>query len=169
MKAQNIEDLLYIGMTYVLDFEQKFAQFSTKMADAASEPEVKDVFEKTTTQSKKYAERVQSAFSKLGKQSKVEDNHVADAMIREVEGMLSNTERGPVRDAALIVAFNQQQAFRVASYGSLRSYAEVIGKRDAVQELQQTLEETKAGDEKLTKIGEQKVNPKAKDVNAVAA
>lgn len=169
MKAQSIEDLLYIGMTYVLDFEQKFSQFANKMADAASEPEVKDVFQKTTTQSQKYGERVQAAFGKLGKQSKTEDNHIADAMIREVEGMISNTEQGPVRDAALIVAFNQQQAYRVASYGSLSSYAKLIGKSDAVKDLDQSLEESKAGDKKLTDIGEQKVNPKAKDANTVAA
>ena len=169
MKAQSIDDLLYMGMTYILDFEQKFSQFAGKMAGGASDPEVKEIFQKTTTQSQKYAERVQSVFGKLGKQVKTEDNHIADAMIREVEGMFSNTEQGPVRDAALIVAFNQQQAYRVASYGSLRSYAQLLGKGDAVQELQQTLDEAKAGDEKLTQIGEQKINPKAKDAHAVAA
>ena len=156
-------------MSYVLDFEQKFAKQAGTMAEAASEPEVKEMFEKTQTQSQKYAERVQSAFGKLGKQAKTENNHIADAMIREVEGMISNTESGAVRDAALIVAFNQQQAYRVASYGSLRSYAEVIGKEDAVHELQQSLEESKAGDEKLTQIAKQTVNPKAKEAQAVAA
>ena len=169
MKAQSIEDLMYIGMTYVLDFEQKFSQHAGKMAQAASEPEVKETFQKTVTQSQKYAERVRAALQKLGKQAKTEDNHIANAMIREVEGMISNTEPGAVRDAALIVAFNQQQAYRVASYGSLSSYAKLIGKQDAVKELEQSLEESKAGDEKLTKVAEQKVNPKAKDAHAVAA
>ncbi len=169
MAMQNINDLLLTGMSYTLDFEQKFAQFASKMADATTEPEVKEVFEKTTTQSKKYADRIESAYKKLGKPSKTEDNHIADAMIREVEGMIANTDKGAVRDAALIVAFNQQQAYRVSSYGSLRSYAKVIGKEDAVQELQQSLDEAKAGDEKLTQIAEQKVNLKAKEADAVAA
>lgn len=169
MKAQSIEDLMYIGMTYVLDFEQKFTQEAGKMAQAATEPEVKDVFEKTVTQSQKYAQRVQDAFSKLGRPSKTEQNHIADAMITEVEGMISNTDAGPVRDAALIVAFNQQQAFRVASYGSMRSYAQLIGKQDAVHDLDQSLQESKTGDEKLTQIAEQTVNPKARDAQAVAA
>ena len=169
MKAQSIEDLMEIGMSYVLDFEQKFAKQAGTMAQAATEPEVKEMFEKTTTQSQKYAERVQAAFQALGKQGKTEDNHIANAMIREVEGMISNTEAGPVRDAALIVAFNQQQAYRVASYGSLSSYAKLIGKQDAVKELDQSLQESKTGDEKLTQIAEEKVNPKAKDAGAVAA
>jgi ferritin-like metal-binding protein YciE len=169
MKVQNVEDLMYVGMTYVLDFENRLSAGAQTMAQAASDPQVKEMFEKSVTQGRKYAERVQSAFGKLGKQQQTNENHLAIAMVREVQGMISNTDQGPVRDAALIVAFNQQQAYRVASYGSLRHYAELIGKQDAVQELQQSLEEAKAGDEKLTLIGEQKINPRARDANAVAA
>ena len=161
MKVQNIEDLLFVGMTYVLDAEQKLSQEARKMADAANDPEVKEMFEKSVTQGQKYAERVQSAFQKIGKRAETAENHLAEAMVHEVEGMISNTEKGPVRDAALIVAFNQQQAYRVASYGSLRHYAELIGKNDAVSEFQQSLDEAKAGDEKLTRIGENKVNRQA--------
>ena len=169
MKSHSVEDLMYVGMTYVLDFEQKFAKQAEKMATAASESEVKDVFQKTTTQSKKYAERVEAAFGKLGKSVKTENNYIADAMIQEVDNMISNTEEGPVRDAALIVAFNQQQAYRVSTYGSLSSYAKLLGKQDAVSDLQESLEESKTGDKKLTEIAEKTVNPKAKEVQPVAA
>lgn len=161
MKIQNVQDLLYVGMTYVLDAEKQLSQEARKMADASNDPEVKEVFEKSVTQGNKYAERIQSAFAKIGKSVDTNDNHITKAMVEEVENMISNTEKGPVRDAALIVAFNQQQAYRVASYGSLRSYAELIGKSDAVSDLQQSLDEAKAGDEKLTQIGEQKVNKQA--------
>ena len=64
MKAQNVEDLMYIGMTYILDFEQKISQAAGKMAEATTEPEVKEIFQKTTTQSQKYAERLQASFKK---------------------------------------------------------------------------------------------------------
>ncbi len=161
MKMQNIEDLLTIGMTYVLDAENQLSAEASKMAEAANDSEVKEIFEKSVTQGKKYAERVQAAFGKLGKPVQTNDNHITNAMVKEVEGMISNSEKGPVRDAALIVAFNQQQAYRVASYGSLKSYAEVIGKGDAVSELQQSLEESKAGDEKLTNLAESKINQQA--------
>lgn len=167
MKVQNIEDLMYVGMTYVLDAEKQLSAEARKMAEASNDSEVKDIFEKSVTQGEKYAERVQAAFGKIGKQVSTEDNHIAKAMVGEVENMIANTEKGPVRDAALIVAFNQQQAYRVASYGSLRHYAELLGKQDAVSELQQSLEEAKSGDEKLTKIGENKINQQA--ANPVAA
>ena len=161
MKMQSIDDLLYTGMTYVLDFEQQISKEAGKMSQAATDPEVKEMFQKSVTQGQKYAERVQSAFSKLGAKPDTNDNHIAKAMINEVEDMISNTDASAVRDAALIVAFNQQQAYRVASYGSLASYAKVLGKNDAVSELQQSLDESKQGDEKLTNIAETRINQQA--------
>ena len=161
MKMQSIDDLLYTGMTYVLDFEQQISKEAGKMAQAATDPEVKEMFQKSVTQGQKYAERLQAAFSKIGAKPDTNDNHLAKAMINEVENMISNTDASPVRDAALIVAFNQQQAYRVASYGSLTSYAKVLAKNDAVSELQQSLDESKQGDEKLTNIAETRINKQA--------
>lgn len=161
MKMQSIDDLLYTGMTYVLDFEQRIAKEAEKMAEASTDPDVKDFFQKSGTQGQKYADRIEAAFGKIGARPDTNKNHIAIAMIDEVENMISNTDASPVRDAALITAANQQQLYRVASYGSLRSYARLIGKDDAVADLQQSLDECKAGDEKITGIGENKVNPKA--------
>ena len=162
MKMQNIQDLMVNGMTYVLDFEEKIAQAAPKMAEASTEPELKELFQKTQTKSQEYAKKVEGAFEKLGKPVERNENYIAAAMIKEVEGMISETEAGPVRDAALIVAANQQQMFRVASYGSLAHYAELIGKQDAASDLRESLEDSKSGDEKFTQIGEQKVNQQAK-------
>ena len=161
MKMQSIDDLLYTGMTYVLDFEQRISKEAEKMAEASTDSEVKDFFEKSGTQGQKYAERIEAAFSKIGAKPDTNKNHIAVAMIDEVENMISNTDASPVRDAALITAANQQQLYRVASYGSLRSYAKLIGKEDAVADLQQSLDECKAGDAKITAIGEKNVNPEA--------
>lgn len=87
---------------------------------------------------------------------------IAKAMIHEVEDVISNTDRDPVRDAALIVAANQQQMYRVASYGCMRTYAELIGKQDIAQDFKQSLEDSKNGDEKFTHIAETQVNQQAK-------
>ncbi len=132
------------------------------MAEASTEPELKELFQKTQTKSQEYPKKVEGAFEKLGKPVERNENYIAAAMIKEVEGMISETEAGPVRDAALIVAANQQQMFRVASYGSLAHYAELIGKQDAAGDLRESLEDSKSGDEKFTQIGEQKVNQQAK-------
>ncbi len=170
MKIQSVQQLLTTAMTYVLDFEEKIAEAAPKMADAASDADLKDLFSKTATKSKDYATTVEQAFQKLGEQVHREDNHIANAMVREVEEMIKNTDSGPIRDAALIVAANQQQLFRVASYGSLDGYAKAIGKQDAVRETNQSLEDSKTGDKKFTELAESKINKQAAEAGeAVAA
>ena len=160
-KAQSLRDLMITGMTYVLDFENQVSGEAQKMAQASSDPEVKQVFEQSATKGKEYAQRIQEVFGKLGAPVQTNDNQIAKAMITEVEQMIQNTDQGPVRDAALIVAANQMQHYRIAVYGSLGHYADLIGKSDATQPLTQNLEDSKGGDAKLTKIGEQNVNQKA--------
>lgn len=162
MKLQNVQDLMITGLTYTLDFEEQVGKGAARMADAATNEELKEIFQKTVSKSREYSQKVEQAFQKMGKPVERNQNHVAEAMLREVEGMIANTDPGPVRDAALIVAANQQQMFRVASYGSLTHYAELLGKKDAAQPLEENLKDSKGGDEKLTAIGEQKVNPQAK-------
>lgn len=164
MKIENMQQLMTTAMTYVLDMEDKLAQAAPTMAAASSDAQLKELFSKTATKSKDYAGKVEQAFGALGEQVQRNDNHITDAMIKEVEEMIENTDAGPVRDAALIVAANQQQLFRVASYGSLESYARVLGKLDAVKGLSASLEESKTGDKKFTELAESKINQKA--VNA---
>ena len=168
MKMQSIDDLLYVGLTYVRDFEHQIAEQAAKMAQASSNPELKQAFEKSESKGKEYAQRIDQTFQKLGREAESNDNHIAKAMINEVEQMIKNTEASPVRDAALIVAANQQQLFRVASYGSLAGYAKVIGKSDAVALLKENLDDSKGGDEKLTHLAETQVNEQAAHTAATA-
>ncbi len=162
MKMQSIEDLMITGMTYTLDFEEQAGKAAPKMADAVTDPELKKMFEKTETKAEEYGQRIEETFKKLGKPVQRNDNHIAKAMLTEVENMIKNTDAGPVRDAALIVAANQQQAYRVASYGSLSHYAELLGKQDAAKLLDESVADSKDGDKKFTAIGVNTVNQQAK-------
>ena len=163
MQMQSIADLMENGMTYVLDFERQIAQAAPRMVEAATNPELKELFSKTATKSQEYARRIESALEKLGKTPRMNENHIAKAMLTEVEHMISETQAGAVRDAALIVAANQQQSYRVASYGSLETYAKLIGNPDAAKGLDESLEDAKGGDERFTQLAESKVNPEARN------
>lgn len=164
-KMQTIRDLMITGLTYVLDFEQKVSDQAAKMAKAATNPDAKEVFEKSQTKGKQYAERIEQVFKQLEISVKTNTNEIAKAMITEVENMISNTDEGAVRDAALIVAANQMQHYRVAVYGSLETYAKLVGKNDAADLLKQSLEDSKGGDQKLTSIAEEQVNSQAAQGN----
>lgn len=158
---RTVTDLMVIGLKYTLDFEQKAGKAAKTMAEASQSPEAKQVFEQSVSKSSQYADRISEVFRAVGEKPETEDNHIVDAMLKEVEGMIKSSDEGPVRDAALIVAANQMQHFRVANYGSLKTYAELLGKADAARSLDQNLEDSKGGDEKLTRIAEKTVNPSA--------
>ncbi len=161
MTIKTMHDLLVTAMTYVLDFEHQFAKAAPKMAEASHSPELKELFGKTATKSQHYAQQIEAVFKAIGEPVKTNDNKIATAMVHEVEGMVKETEQGPIRDAALIVAANQQQAFRVASYGSMEAYARASGKTDALKPLQEALKDSKAGDDQFNRIAEKSVNPAA--------
>ncbi len=160
-KMQSINDLMITGLTYLLDFENKASKAAGTMAQATTNPQAKEVFQQSVTKGQQYAQRVEDTFKALNVPVKTNENNIAKAMIAEVENMISNTDASAVRDAALIAAANQMQLYRVASYGSLETYAKLIGKEQAAQALRQNLDDSKGGDEKLTRIAEQTVNPKA--------
>ncbi len=169
MKMQTLDDLLFTGLTYIHDFEQQVSQEASKMAQASSNPELKEMFEKSVTKGQQYAERVQRAITATGKQPDSNGNPIAKAMIEEVENMIANTDASPVRDAALIVAANQQQLYRISAYGSVKSFAEALGESGAFEEMEQNLQDSKNGDEKLTKLAETQVNKEAAQARPVAA
>ncbi len=168
-KIQSVNDLMITGLTYTLDFEQKASKAAKTMADAAQDPQAKEVFEQSVQKSQQYAQRIEQVFQKIGAPVKTNDNQIAEAMITEVQNMIKNTNEGPVRDAALIVAANQMQHYRVSDYGSLATYADLLEKSDAAQGLKQNLDDSKGGDEKLTRIAEQTVNPAAMKASLQAA
>ena len=161
MAMNNISDLMLTGMSYVLDFEEKIAKAATEVSAKASSPKLKELFEKTATKSKDYAHQVEEAFGHLGQKVERNNNPLAEAMIGEMRNMIEHTEAGPVRDAALIVAANQQQQYRVASYGSLQTYAKLIGKQEAVKAMTSALDDSKNGDAKFTDLAEREINPQA--------
>lgn len=161
MKMQSVEDLMVTGLSYVLDFEEKISKQAAKMAEASTDPELREMFRKSVSKGQEYGQKVEQTFSKLGRSVERNDNSLAKAMIEEVENMIANTDASPVRDAALIVAANQMQLYRVAVYGSLETYAKLLGKNDAAEDLKQNLEDSKGGDAKLTKIAEERVNKEA--------
>jgi ferritin-like metal-binding protein YciE len=77
MKLRTVQDLMVTGLTYVLDFEDQVGQQASKMAEAASNPELKEVFQKSVTKSREYGQKVEQAFQKLGQPVQRNQNHIA--------------------------------------------------------------------------------------------
>ncbi len=168
MKLQTVDELFLTGLQYAYDAEKQLTEALPKMAEVSSTPELKQAFEKHLGETKEHVGRAEQIFKAFGKQPETKPNSVLKQMTQEAEQMISNTDKGPVRDAALIVAGNQVEHFEMATYGSLRNYAQLLKKSDVVSLLEKTLQEEKQADAKLTEVGENYVNVQAMQKSAAA-
>ncbi len=169
MQVQSFEDLFITGLQYAYDAEKQLTEALPKMAQASTTPQLREAFQKHLTETQEHVRRAEQIFSALGKQPETKSNTVVQAMRKEADQMISMIETSPLRDAALIVAGNQVEHYEMAAYGSLKNFAEILGNQNCVQLLQQTLEEEKKADAKLTEVGESQVNRQAASRSTASA
>jgi len=169
MKLQSINDLFIHGLKYVYDAEQQLTEALPELAKASTQAELRAAFEHHLQETKEHVTRLQEVFKRLGEQPAANPNTVLKQYRQEAQQLIQNTDASPVRDAALIVAGNQVEHYEIACYGSLRTYAQLLGKNDIVELLEKTLAQEKKADAKLTQIGEESVNKKAAQMQTAAA
>lgn len=163
MKIKSFQDLFESGLRYAYDCEQKLVEEGIpSMIKASSSTELRTALEEHLQQTRTHVTRLERVFSLCGVDAKTQDNDIIDEIIDAADDMVSATEDGsPLRDAVLIVGGNQVEHYEIAVYGSLVAFAKQLGLNEAATVLQQTLQEEKAADAKLTQIGETVVNPRA--------
>jgi ferritin-like metal-binding protein YciE len=170
MKIKSFQDLFESGLRYAYDCEQKLAEKGIpSMIEASTSPELRAALEHHLQETNTHVTRLERVFSLCGVEADTSDNDVIDEIMDAADDIVSATEDGsPLRDAGLIVGGNQVEHYEMAMYGSLVAFAQQLGLSEAANVLQQTLEEEKAADAKLTQIGETVVNPQATQVRRAA-
>ena len=162
MKVQNFRGLFEVGLRYAYDCEQKLVKKGLPtMIEAASSQELKSALQQHLEETRTHVTRLERVFSIIGAEPKTEDNDVLGEMTSEAKDMADAIDEPALRDAALIVSGNQVEHYEMATYGSLVAFAQQLGIRDAVSLLEQTINEEKNADAKLSQIGESTINPKA--------
>jgi ferritin-like metal-binding protein YciE len=160
MSVANIEELLISELKDIYSAEKQITKALPKMAKAATSPDLRAAFESHLEETNGQIERLDQIFETLGKSGRGKVCHGMQGVLEEGSEVLEDTEKGDVRDAALISAAQRVEHYEMAAYGCVREYANVLGMKDVVALLEATLEEEKAADEKLTKI--------SRTVNSVA-
>jgi ferritin-like metal-binding protein YciE len=155
MPVQNLEQLLIDELKDIYSAEKQITRALPKMAKAAKSPELKEAFETHLEETKGQIERLDEIFEALGKKATGKTCHGMQGLVEEGQEMISELEKGDVRDAALIAAAQRVEHYEIAAYGTVREYAKMLGHKDAVKLLEETLEEEKATDEKLNEISAQ--------------
>jgi ferritin-like metal-binding protein YciE len=161
MKIANMDDLFLHGLQRIYDAEQQLTEALPKLADASSTPQLREAFTQHLDETKQHVLRTQEIFKQLSKQPEAKPNATLQQMRQDAEQIIQNTEKSPVRDAALIVAGNEAEHFEMACWGSLRTFAQLLGYNNIVPLIEKILQEEKNADAKLTEIGESQVNVQA--------
>jgi ferritin-like metal-binding protein YciE len=169
MTIESLQDLFETELRFALDCEQKLVKKGLpSMIEAANSPELRNALEQHLQETRNQVARLERVFTAIGAKSDTEDNDVFDELLNAAEDVIDDIDASPLRDAALIVCGNLVEHYEIALYGSLVAFAQQLGKRDAATLLQQTLDEEKAADVKLTQIGQRSINPSAAQQRKVA-
>lgn len=144
--------------------EKALVKALPKMAKKATSEELKSAIEEHLSQTEEQVARVEQVFEVLGKDPKAKKCEAMEGLISEAETIMEESDEGVMRDAAIISAAQKVEHYEIATYGTLRTFAQHLGLDKAVSLLQQTLDEEKDTDEKLTQLAESAINMQAADV-----
>jgi ferritin-like metal-binding protein YciE len=143
------------------DAESQILKALPKMIEAASEPELQHAFKEHLEKSEGHIERLDRALAEAGSTKGRKKCKGMEGLIEEGEEHLKAQTEPAVKDATLIAAAQRVEHYEMAAYGCARTYAQHLNQSSAAQLLEQTLEEEKEADKKLTQIAERRVNVKA--------
>jgi ferritin-like metal-binding protein YciE len=161
-KVKSLRELFEIELRYAYDCERKLVDKGLPtMIEHAGSPELRNALSRHLEETRSHVTRLERIFGALGVDPDTKSNDIFDKMASAVKDSISNIEDSPLRDAALIVNGNLVEHYEIATYGSLLEFARSLGLHNAVPLLQETLEEEKKADAKLTQIAETLMNPKA--------
>lgn len=152
MSLKTIDELLLDELKDLYSAEKQITKALPKMVKAASTPELKQAFESHLEETKGQVQRLEQIFEMLGKKGTGKTCEGMKGVLLEGSEVIEDAEKGPVRDAGLIAAAQRVEHYEMAGYGSVRSFAQLLGKSEMVQLLDATLSEEKAADSKLTQI-----------------
>jgi ferritin-like metal-binding protein YciE len=152
---EGLRELYIDELKDLYNAESQLLKALPKMAKAASSGELRQGFEEHLEQTKGQVQRLEQIFQKLGESPKGKKCRGMEGLIEEGSEVMEEDFDGAVKDAALIGAAQRVEHYEIAGYGTVRSIAETLGEDDHVSLLEETLEEEKETDEKLTQLAEQ--------------
>ena len=160
---EGLRELYIDDLKDLYSAENQLVKALPKMAKAAAAAELRQGFEKHLKQTQGQVQRLEKIFQALGESPKGKKCKGMEDLIEEGSEAMEEDYEGSVMDAALIGAAQRVEHYEIAGYGTVRSMAETLGEDDHVALLEQTLEEEKETDQKLTEIAGQ-INTQANEI-----
>jgi len=161
MKLGTLHDLYVDELKDLYNAEHQLLKALPKMAKAASASKLAEAFTNHLEETKGQIERLEKIFKKLDASPKGKTCKAMEGLIEEGKELMEEDAEPTVMDAALIAAGQRVEHYEMAGYGCVRTFATLLGYKDAADLLQQTLNEEGAADKKLTKLAETVINVEA--------
>src|SRR3979409_160200 len=161
MKLNTLEDLLHHELKDLFSAENQLVKALPKMAKAATDPDLKAGFEEHLEQTKNHVERLDQIAEQFGKGLSGHKCKAMEGLIEEGAELINEDAEDSVRDAGLIGAAQRVEHYEIAGYGTARALASRLGHEEIASLLEETLEEEKETDKKLTELAESAVNAEA--------
>jgi ferritin-like metal-binding protein YciE len=161
MSLDSLEKLFLDELRDIYNAEKQLTRALPRMAKAAKSPELRQAFTTHLKETEGQIQRLERVFKEVGQAVRGKKCKGMEGLIEEGKEKMEEEGEPEVLDAALIASAQKVEHYEIASYGCLRTYAELLGYSSAVELLQQNLEEEEATDKKLTELGESGINRSA--------
>jgi len=152
MKLNSLHDLLIDDLKDIYSAETQLTKALPKMAKAAVSEDLKEAFLGHLKETQTQVTRLEKIFKLLDASPKGKKCKAMEGLVEEGKEMIEAEGEDVVKDAALIGAAQKVEHYEIAAYGTVRTYAELLGYDKAAELLQETLDEEAAADEKLTEL-----------------
>ncbi len=161
MKLETMRELLIDELQDLYSAETQITKALPKLVKASSAPTLQQAFEHHLEETKNHVKRLEQIFDHLNESPKGKTCEGMKGLLKEGDERAAEGGEAEVLDAGLISAAQRVEHYEIAAYGSARTYAELLGEREAVRLLSETLDEEKAADTKLSQVAK-KINVEAK-------
>ena len=161
MAMKNLTDVYEEQLKDIYSAEKQITEALPKMADAASNADLKKAFKAHLQQTKEQMKRIEQIFKARDMGPGRKKCKGMKGLIEEGEEVIEEGSKSATRDAALIGAAQKVEHYEIATYGTLQRYAELLGEKEQSKLLQTSLNEERKTDEQLTQLAKT-INTKAK-------
>ena len=158
---KTLDDLFIHTLRDIYYAEKQIEKALPDMVSKATNPQLKQGFEKHLAETKAQITRVEQVFEMHGVKAKQVNCPAIDGILTEANEVAGEVDDPNVLDAALIAAAQAVEHYEITRYGTLVEWAKQLGRNDCASVLQKNLDEEKATDKKLTALAESKINMQA--------
>lgn len=155
MEINSLRELYVEQLRDLYDAENQLIKALPKMAKEASSDELRQGIEEHLEQTRGHAERIEQIFEQLGEKPKGKKCKGMQGLLEEGKETLEEDMEEDTKDAAIIAAAQRVEHYEISGYGTARTYANLLGENEAAELLEETLNEEKETDQKLTQLAEE--------------